>query len=147
MKKFSTILLALSITLMPVLIIISNFESIKNSSIKYDYNILSTDILNGNQDVSNSVIYKDFLENKKTNNLEKLIEYRNNIDNYSSIGSEQLMNLKILINSTKNNVIKNKIIDMFSDGIVTKQEYKNFKNFILNSEIHKQDEIASLLLK
>lgn len=123
----------------PFVIIFSNVDSIKKSSIEYHYNDVASYILNGNKTAINSDIYKEVMIDKKELNAEKLRAYKSNIDQYTSITYEQLMNLKILSEITKNEEIKVKIAHMLSDRIITKPEYSKFQETFGNDLMDKTD--------
>lgn len=117
----------LGVLIAPFVVMFSKTESIKESIVDGRYNEVANYVLNNNETVRDSDIYIKIIEEKKTHDIAMLEKYYDNINDYASINSDKLMNLKILNESIQNEEIKSKIKDMLSDGIVTKNEYSKFQ--------------------
>lgn len=114
-------------------------EDIKNWYVDLKYNKVSETIMNGYENVSQSVIYQNFVVDRRNRDIVKLKEYQANIKDYSSISADQMMNLQLFQNSINNYEISAKLNSMFEDKIVTKTEYANFQKFISTVNLNSKE--------
>lgn len=133
------------VLLSPLFFIVLNYKDIQIKAINSAYNSVQESMLNSYSGISNTVIYKNFLIDKENRDLKALEMYRNNMDNYLSITSEQAMNLKLFYTSVNNQEMRSKLDSIFEDNLITKSEFVDFQNFVYNLKLTPQ-EVAMIAL-
>lgn len=114
-------------------------DEIKDWFVDMHYSKVNESMLRLNENIVDTSIYKQFLADRNNRDIVRLKEYQDHSKQYTSINTEQLMNLKLFYGSIKNNSLKIKIDDMFKDNIVTQSEYGDFQKFIANQSMDSQE--------
>lgn len=91
--------------------------------------------------------YQAFLIDKNNNNVSKIIEYKRNIDNYLSIESEKVMQLKLFYTMTNNKDIHSQLDKVFDDGLVNKIEYEQFKTFVYQLPLNTNEQAMFTMIQ
>lgn len=125
--------------LSPLFFISFNYKNIQTNAINSAYNSVQESMLNSYSGISTTTMYKTFLIDKENRDLKALEMYRNNMDNYLSITSEQSMNLKLFYTSVNNREMRAKLDSIFEDNLITKSEFVEFQNFVYNLKLTPQE--------
>lgn len=88
--------------------------------------------------------YANFKKDKENNNFEKINYYDKNREELLSIDTNMVMNLMLVKENIKDLTIKNKLNEMYSDKLISVNEYKDFKEYILNNS-NNDDILAQLV--
>lgn len=115
-------------------------------SVKNRYAEINDLVIKSYPNIKNTQLYKEFELDKENNNRDKLKYYFKNKNKYISIDTEKAMQLKLFYASTKNIEIRNKLGDIFKDGLVSKYEYEEFKNFIYSIQFSNDDQVFLSLI-
>lgn len=132
LKKF---VICFGILLTPLFVIGLNYNNIKTSTIKSRYELIDEKLIESYSEIVNTEMYKNFLIDKENRNLKALEMYRNNMDNYLSVTSEQAMILKLFYTSVNNEQIKSNLNIIFKDNLITKNEFADFQNFVYSLDL------------
>jgi len=99
-------------------------DKVQDDFINSRYNEIDKKMIKSYSGIKKTPIYKDFLINKKNHDTKNLYNYMRNINNYLSIDSEKLMQIKMFYDINKNKDIHFNLDKVFEDGIVSINEYK-----------------------
>jgi hypothetical protein len=142
-KKIKVIVF--SLVMLPLLVFATQTNEIKMGAIDNAYTKIDDKLINSYSGIVETAMYKNFLVDKGNRDLKALRLYKNNINNYLSISSEQAMNLKLFYTSVTNKEMRAKLDEIFKDKLVTKSEFVNFQKFVYNLDLTPQ-EVSMLAL-
>lgn len=121
-------------------------DKIAELEIKRNYKNIETNIVKSYPNIKNSSPYKEFLIDKESNNKDKWMYYEKNINKYISINPEKVMELKMFYTMTNNKEIQSKLDNIFQDGLVSKFEYEEFKDYVYQLDLTKEKDSTLLTI-
>lgn len=104
------------------------------------YNNIEKLMINSYAGIVETPVYKSFIIDKNNNDVSKVSEYSKNIEKYTSINPEKVMQLKLLYTATSNKGIHAKLDTIFKDGLVNNNEYDGFKTFVYQLPLNTKDQ-------
>lgn len=104
------------------------------------YNNIEKLMINSYAGIVETPVYKSFIIDKNNNDVSKVSEYSKNIEKYTSINPEKVMQLKLLYTATSNQDIHAKLDTIFKDGLVNNNEYDEFKTFVYQLPLNAKDQ-------
>lgn len=104
------------------------------------YNNIEKLMINSYAGIVETPVYKSFIIDKNNNDVSKVSEYSKNIEKYTSINPEKVMQLKLLYTATSNQDIHSKLDTIFKDGLVNNNEYDEFKTFVYQLPLNAKDQ-------
>lgn len=104
------------------------------------YNNIEKLMINSYAGIVETPVYKSFIIDKNNNDVSKVSDYSKNIENYTSINPEKVMQLKLLYTATSNQDIHAKLDTIFKDGLVNNNEYDEFKTFVYQLPLNAKDQ-------
>lgn len=127
---------------------VTSIDKIQLWSLKNGYSSINKEMIKSYENITETAMYKEFLINKENNNVEKYKLYRNHINDYISIDSKKVMELKLFYSSIQNKDITKKLDEIFQDDLVTITEYDEFKSFIYKVKLtSKESSLISIIQK
>lgn len=115
-------------------------DDIQDYYVARKYNNIEKLMINSYAGIVETPVYKSFIIDKNNNDVSKVSEYSKNIEKYTSINPEKVMQLKLLYTATSNQDIHAKLDTIFKDGLVNNNEYDEFKTFVYQLPLNAKDQ-------
>ena len=115
-------------------------DYIQDSYVASKYNNIEKLMINSYAGIVKTPVYKSFIIDKNNNDVSKVIEYIKNIEKYTSVNPEKVMQLKLLYTATNNKDIHANLDTIFKDGLVNNNEYDEFKTFVYQLPLNTKDQ-------